>query len=552
MTSITLTTVRAKARAIPAVRWLVGAGVIIILGVLALQFLTLKQYELAYIDEGWVANAAWNWLKTGHNFDTMHTGPLDQFGDPSVWRYFIGQSPWLAGFAVFGLGLFQARLVSLLLGIVLLGGLLWVGRRYFSTTSAILAAVLLVVSAPFWRATHTARQDIMLAAVMMLNFGLTWYALENDKWWAHVATGFILIASLDIHQSVMAFFPAHAAIYLLTYQKRFFRARGTWLTALGGLMGAGVFALIHFVPDASIYLKLHGFAIGREAPIPILQPAKLFSSLFGEFQRYNFLARNTDLVMLAASLLYLALRRNKTDRMLLTYIVAAFAGFVLLIGSKKPLYDILLYGFFMLVVAEAFKGLIMDVPAYSRPRIFIAILLVMFVGQGILYFARPVAKTRDYDYYGITDRIEAVLKPDDRILTMPTWWFGLADYDFRSGMSLAYYRSFNGYSLEESLEALRPTVIINEAYMDFLLDIEYEYLMVDSTPNQLIPRVAFDAFLKKRGTIISRFTDPFHGEFIVYRITWENPDCVLRTQFTERHFNLTGAHISSCLEGQST
>ena len=132
-------------RAVPSIKttlvWLAVLAIVII-EISHLVFLTA--YPPVFIDEIWNANAAWNWLKTGVNFDSMHAGTMDQFGYEWVRWPIIGNVPYLASFALLGLGLFQARLVSWVFGLILLLATIMVGRRSYSLVTGVLAALIRV------------------------------------------------------------------------------------------------------------------------------------------------------------------------------------------------------------------------------------------------------------------------------------------------------------------------------------------------------------------------------------------------------------------------
>src|SRR5512139_3521379 len=67
----------------------------------------LASYPIVFIDESWNANTVWNWFRTGVNFDPMHAGTFDQFGYEWLRWPTLGNAPWVAAVAMFGMGLFQ-------------------------------------------------------------------------------------------------------------------------------------------------------------------------------------------------------------------------------------------------------------------------------------------------------------------------------------------------------------------------------------------------------------------------------------------------------------
>ena len=193
----------------------VAIGVLIAM-VIAIHLYFLTSSPIVFIDEPWYANAAWNLLKTGDNFDTMHTGTLDQYGLEWVRWGLLGNVPWAVSFSLFGLGLFQARLVSWFFGILLVIIIYLVGHQAYGKVTGILAALLLSLSPPFYQASHYARPDIMLAAVGMLSYLIAVTAFKKERWYLHVLAGLSIGLALDIHQNAILYMMGIAALYIYT------------------------------------------------------------------------------------------------------------------------------------------------------------------------------------------------------------------------------------------------------------------------------------------------------------------------------------------------
>ncbi|MFN3333496.1 MAG: hypothetical protein ACK47M_13395, partial [Caldilinea sp.] len=70
-------------------KWRLWGMVALIALALVFSRATLTQYPINFIDEGWFSNSAWNWIVNGVPFDTMHTGPLDQYGFEWVRRNIV-------------------------------------------------------------------------------------------------------------------------------------------------------------------------------------------------------------------------------------------------------------------------------------------------------------------------------------------------------------------------------------------------------------------------------------------------------------------------------
>jgi len=521
------------------VTWMLG-GLLIV--VLVVHFLTLTVYPPVFIDEGWLANTSYSWLKTGVPFDLIHTGPLDQFGYAWLTDNFIGQAPYTIAYAIMGVGLGQTRLVSFLFSLVLIFATIQVGRRMYHLNVGLLAGLLLALSAPYLFSSRQ-RQDVILAAMIMISFWLALYALEKDKIWAHFLSGLILGLGFDVHQTSIIFIPALGVLYLLHYGKRVVLARGTWIVAIGGALGMGYYFATHMLPNPEVYNKLMTFyfAPGADAQIPLTRPSLIPESIIREFARYRFRENPFDLVMIVLGGLLLLLRRSKADWRLLIYTGVTLVSFILLSSNKTNLYAINLYPFFMLIVAAGFAGaaqsFISPVGTISNEEqhgafralnlgnrgqtlaTLTTLLLVAFVGFNLLQTALRIYNNRDYDYYAITNQIREVIPLDKRVMGMPSWWLGFPEYDYRSGLNLTYYGFFNGYNVRQAMDAIRPDYIIFDSTQQVVLVDEGQTLPQGMNVYR-ISRAEFLEVLETQGEMVLEFSNPWHGDFQIYRLDW--------------------------------
>lgn len=503
------------------------AGVVLMVAatglVMVAHLLFLVRYPPVLIDEPWYANAAWSWLQGQGNFDTMHAGVLDQFGYEWLRWPLIGNAAWLVSFATLGLGLFQARFVSWLFGAGLLVATALVGRRSYGTVTGALAALMLSLSPPFLAASHYARPDIMLAALVMAAFGVAQIALERNRPWAHLLAALLLGLSLDIHQNGVLFFLALAVVYAVAYGAKMLRRSGTWLCAAGGILGTAYYAAVHILPSPAAYQELFRFNFGgyHRVPLTKMSPPVFLWSVIGEIGRYNFYENGLDFALIGASIVFLLARRRKADRSLLAFAASALLGFVLFHSIKHELYAILLYPFAMLMVAETLVSLVRRGRPREPQRVFMVGLLVLFLFNSAVHFLQPVARHRDYDYSAITARIESVIPEGARVMGLPHWWLGLSDHEYRSSLGLTYYHFYNESSLTQGFEAIRPDIIIVDDLQRELLVDEGYFPLGPGFAMYRLPSGEFNGLLAQRGERLLEFSDQWHGRFEIYAIHWD-------------------------------
>ena len=503
---------------------LINGIMILALGIImSMNIAFLTKAPPVFIDEAWNANTAWNWLETGNNFDSMHAGTLDQFGHEWLRWPKLGNLPWRISFAAFGLGLFQARVVSWVFGCLLLLGVILAGKRTYGLTTGLLAALILSLSDPFLQASHYARWDIMLPAIALFSYWLAISGMEGGKWWQHVLAGLLVGLMLDIHQNAVLFMLGFAVLYLANYRTKMFKSSGTWLFALGAAIGIVYYLAAFILPDPEAYFNLFSLSLGNTHVIPIttLNPLHLLQSVDDEIGRYHFFENSLEFALLGASTIYIAYRRNLYDRLLLSFIAAIFLGFVLLIGNKHDVYAILLYPFFMLLVAETIVHLIRDVNSSQAQRLFTGALLALFLVSSSVHYIRTFVSNRDYNYDAIIEEIEPFIPAGGRVMGLPDWWLGLAEYDYSSSLNLTYYHFLNDYTLTEGFEEIKPDLLILDSDLQALLVDEGAYKSNAGFQIYQLPRQEFEAILNERGEKIHGFWNPWHGWFDIYVIHWD-------------------------------
>jgi len=509
-----------KRQSVNPPQWVLWGMVSLIIVVLIFSRATLTQYPVNFIDEGWFSNSAWNWVVNGVPFDTMHSGPLDQYGFEWLRRNILADGVWSLGFVAFGVGFEETRLIAWVIGLGVLAMTLGVARWLYGLTAALLAVLLLVISGPFLIASHLARQDILLTLIGLLSFGMGAYALRSERWWAHVAAAFMAGFSINVHQNGATYVVGYAVMYLVHYGPWLWKQRGAWLALLGGGAGVGVFLFLHILPNPDVYFRILGVNLERTHQIPILNPVNLPISLVRELlTTFNFDQNLPALVMIAIGVSALLIRRNASDRHLLAFTFGSWLGFVLLVGNKTFLYAIQLYPFLMIMAAA---GAIYWLGQIDRPRIRVVVgaALLALILFDLFGAARSFVQHREYNYNAITEQFRTVIPPGSRVMGMPNWWFGFIDEDYRSSFTINFYHYLNGLSFDEAMALLHPDYLIVDHTTTLLL-VDDEAAAPVQFQAYLIPRAAFETMLAERGELVLAFEDPWHAEIKVYALNWE-------------------------------
>ncbi len=487
----------------------------------------LMRAPAPFVDEAWNASRAWALIQTGEVFGTFDRGVLDRFeGHGSV-------PPW-APTLIQSLGLRLAgepslpavRRVSLVFGMVLLVAEYSIAARLGGRGLGRMTVLLTSLSWPFLYSAHLARFDIYSAA-----FGLMAIALHLANRPARAAvsglSGLALGLGFVMHPNAVIYAPAIGVLYFLEQGPSMFRRRHFWVFAAGAAAGPIFHVVRHVLPNPEIYSVLGqlGLGAGYLPPIATLDAGELgrsFSRTGGRLLLFYQALTPVVLCAAGASLL----RRSRADQVLLTLAAVPVVSFALLIHSKATYYGIFLTPTVDLTVAGFLIGFF-RLPWRGRFRDYAGRVLVW--SACLSYAALNLLPLQDDQWSGFRsaqERITALIPAGATIMSVQTYWFGLAEHPYYSWEQLVYYRHYSpGSSLEDAFSEFRPDVFIVDRYLDYYIfdspDGVSDPRDGGPLPYLWLPRSELRDFLDDHATRIDKFADPHSGPIRVYRLDWK-------------------------------
>ncbi len=230
------------------------------------------------VDEPWLMERAYQVIRTGIPSQPMlglKTAYLLQVG----YGYLL--APWMA---VFGVGLFQARLFNVLLGLGTVLLVASIGRRTVSPIAGLAAAALLAIDSNFLGGARNARTD--LPSVFFVAASLAAYVVgrqrERGLWFA--VSGACLGVAMLVHGNAFWAGIILFAWYLLDYGLAgFVTAFGYWFA--GGLLltfGPYLAVIVARWPD--VQTQIGNFAGDR---VPAWRPSVVLHQAALEIGRYR-------------------------------------------------------------------------------------------------------------------------------------------------------------------------------------------------------------------------------------------------------------------------
>jgi 4-amino-4-deoxy-L-arabinose transferase-like glycosyltransferase len=229
-------------------------------------------------------------------------------------RYYLLVAGW---FELFGVGLYQGRLLGFLLVFLLIGFSALAARNWYGNRAAVFTAAVMFASAVVMSAARL-RHDILLAICVAASLWLHTEAVKREKSWLHLLAGIVMGWGMFGHYHAAGFGVAlFAGLYAPRYVLRL-RAgqrmpeRGAWLYGIGGLIGGLTVLLLQILPD-----DLAGFLYAFRAETKYSEDAGQFLWAFiGNFITIGFFSI-FDFLLIALGTIMALRRRSLPDQSLL-------------------------------------------------------------------------------------------------------------------------------------------------------------------------------------------------------------------------------------------
>jgi len=230
------------------------------------------------VDEPWLMERAYQVMRTGIPSQPMlglKTAYLLQVG----YGYLL--APWMG---VFGVGLLQARLFNVLLGLGTLLAVASIGRRTIGPVAGLTAAVLLACDSNFLGGARNARTDV--PSVFFVAVALAAYVIGRERsrrWWFMLAGASLGIAML-VHGNAFWAGIILFAWYLLDYGLAgFVTSFGYWFAG-GLLLTFGPYLAVVLARWHDVQMQIGNFAGDR---VPAWRPSVILHQAALEIGRYR-------------------------------------------------------------------------------------------------------------------------------------------------------------------------------------------------------------------------------------------------------------------------
>lgn len=460
-------------------------------------------------------------------------------------------------FKALGLGVWQARLVSVLSGLAVVLLTFYLGRQLYDSTLGLTAAAVLCVARlslpnfndvlrlgyqmnasgiPLLDIARVIRFDVLVPVWVVAACSCFYWARTREARLGYLGAG--VLAGLATLTHLYGAFILAVLIVLALWQRgwRAWRSASVYFVLAGWALALLPY-LIYVLQDLEAY---RGQLLRHETRFDLLNPSFYWNSLIHEPWRYiSFLGGSfrhpvlwprVGIWLMVVSLItatVVLLRRVRRaaclpDRLLLISLPMLTGLLALLINVKRYPYIALILPFLALQMAFAIVSVWRWAGRSARLTRF-ALGVALFAalvegGIGVITSFQMANSTTPYRH--ITDAITQVIPPDGRILMSQVPWFGLADYDVRSAnlvfvLSDPHYGYAQTPSMDEVLRWIDPDYIVME---DRLLKAYLREPEAFPSDKIVMQWRTFDEYIQRHcGTVVTAIAAPDYGDVTVYR-----------------------------------
>lgn len=511
------------------------ASLLFLLQLLVLDIGVIFNVGGGQLSEGWFSDIAYNlnWEFNGRMAKDIPYG--------ASWNTGIGKLFFLMHYffyKIFGVGLFQARLVTFTCGVILILLLYsWVSR-YISQEVAIFSTLLLILSPLFYTSLSNARQDLIHCLFGFISFYLISSGILTRKDYYFLIGGFISALSVDISFRGIEIV---VAVYIYHF---FFFERQNFLKRSVLLLTGSFIASIYWLAVNVFPIGIHNFIYYHLVFASGDGGTYSFETLLSEIKRFLYLFYGKGLYVFGMEIIYLILlsvvfyknrlKYHSVSRFVILWILSVFIIMTLLEKTAGRIYLLMYYPFIFIIAGIGLHEL------FNRHRrlaygMVVSILSFAVVFQSAVFSTNVYHKyfKQDYNLNGYYKKLRDSVDMNKNIIGATNHWYAFPDAQYYGGQ---FYLS----RVTEVLKELKPIEEYKDDYerAGDLLKVfekrEVEYIIADEYfkptivkyfPNNELPLKNFllvntiaDMFLGKGNESV---TPPYKTE--IYRVVSYEP-----------------------------
>jgi hypothetical protein len=493
--------------------------IIILASYLFLSFFMITKFPKVWMDTSWSAITPYNLAKNGKLANPIITG-FDHREDHVLAPTIVYSIIIAPVYKLFGLGIVQGRVVSILMGFLLLCVTYFFTRSYYDNTIALLAIILLASDNVFFVTSRTVRADIYVAFIATAGFFLFIYSLDKNSLKLMALSGLFAGISLYTHPNAFLVVIAIIVLFLIKYKLSLYTSKYFWTFISFLFIGFLPYALYVIIIDyPNHFANFHAQLSGRTDHYAV----NLLAGYFQEYKRYDsyiyFPKRLIIFLVQIGALSYAALSKRKIDKHLCLLVLL----FVVLLpvwnpSNPTPRYFITIMSPICILVSVMFVDLYRKI-SLSSANSFLKHrkqLRVVFLSIGLLFFANQALgnvyilwKHKDNNYYSFIEEIQHVIPKGASVWGSISFWIGLHDHPYLTQIS----------PFHEVLKFKPEYAILydSETWGDVSVTVGRKAHTAQSFAQI---RMKMEQLCQTNGILLKQIQNPYYGDVYIYRIKW--------------------------------
>jgi 4-amino-4-deoxy-L-arabinose transferase-like glycosyltransferase len=482
------------------------------------------------VDEPWLMERAYQVMRTG-----VPSQPM--LGLQHAYLLQVGYGYLLAGWmALWGVGIVQARLLGVALGLGILVMVASIGRRTIDPITGLSAALFLALDSNFLGGVRNARTDIPSVFFVVAALAAYLRGRQRSQTWWFVCSGASLGLAILCHGNAFWAGLILLAWYVLDYGRRALVLPYGYGVIGGLLLTFGPYLAVVLVRWADVQVQIGNFAADR---VPGWRPSFVVHQMLQEAQRYRgwYFGLVTSTVpnpllwafqaATVAGIIALAFRAFPSRaseapagvlphgplRLLILALGGAliFAGFI---NNKVPVYLPHILVGFALAAGYAVSDVCRRIPALN-PAVLALLFVAAYGGAGVAYYEKwysSVGKSELVPYEATTATLRALVPAGPKYLyASPQFW---TPFHAEQGTTFFSYAA----AQVDSASAIALAGAGGDRPIFLIVD-EYQWLPELTGPTSSTPawQRAWTTFIEQRCALDGVAPGTAHGTLALYR-----------------------------------
>jgi len=495
---------------------------LLILFSLALNCWRLNSFPKVWVDEPWSSIASYHLVTEGVLRNDVLSA-RDYSGQIMLAPILVQSLAIAPVFALAGPGVWQARLPSVLMGVLVVVLTFLLAKRY-GTAIAVVSSVFVAFDNLIFVTARTVRQEIFVAAFALCAFLLLFSESSNELKKVRIfLAGIVSGVGLYIHPNF--FLVAVSLLFInMLLSKSGRKARSSLWLIFGMALGVlpYVIYVVHWDMGTGFRVLQTQLMDGANM---IAHTGRFLSSTWGrELERYAsyifFPYRLLIFFMQSAAVIFALRRRDRLDKAILIIIFVHLVLFPLLISHRTSRYLTVLMPFMAILVVKMVWNIAGWSFGISWHDSWSAIKKLRFSALGaialaMVFFANQLGgdawamrRANNCGYSPFIKQIREIVPPDARVWGTMTFWFGFYDHPYRTQYSddLVSFQPEYVILYDNDIWGNRTGVTGRE---------DPEAAKLQSLRNQLTALVA------ERGTYVGAVPNACYGNIEIFRLDWK-------------------------------